>query len=55
MNQPAPIVDELRNRFDDTILMQQPTRDDIPTIWCTADGAPDILQHLKNMRILLIN
>ena len=48
MNQPALIIDELRTRFNNTVLMQQPTRDDIPTVWCTGDGVPDILRYLKN-------
>jgi NADH-quinone oxidoreductase subunit C/D len=48
MNQPAPIVGELQDRFDNTVLMQQQTRDDIPTSWCTGEGVPDILRYLKH-------
>ena len=48
MNPSSPIIDELRNRFDETVLMAQPTCDGIPTLWCTVEGAPDMLRYLKN-------
>ncbi len=47
MNQPEQIVDELRNRFGEAILMRQMTRDEFPTIWCSPDRAGDILKFLK--------
>ena len=48
MNQLSPIVDELRDRFDRFVLLQQPTRDDIPTIWCAGEGVPEVLRYLKH-------
>ena len=43
----APIIDDLKTAFGDSILAVQPTCDGIPTIWAAADRAHDILRHLK--------
>ena len=47
MNQPAGIIHELGDRFSDAVLMQQPTSDDIPTVWCAKEAAPRMLRYLK--------
>ena len=47
MNQPNNIIDALRDRFPDGFLMEQPTRDDIPTLWCAKEKAPEMLRYLK--------
>lgn len=47
MNQSPDIVDELRHRFGDAVLMVQPTRDAVPTVWCDAQHMPEMLRHLK--------
>ncbi len=39
---------ELKDRFGESILALQPTRDDIPTIWISANQVVAILRFLKN-------
>lgn len=38
---------DLRARFKEAVLTEQATADRIPTLWCDAETAPDILRHLK--------
>ena len=47
MTQQPDIADALRNRFPDAVLMQQTTRDAIPTLWCDKAKAPEVLRFLK--------
>ncbi len=47
MNTGQSIGDELRNRFPDSEVTQQPTRDEIPTFWVAKDKVHDILRYLK--------
>jgi NADH-quinone oxidoreductase subunit C/D len=47
MNPSTDSTDEIRERFGDAVLMEQRTRDNIPTIWCTADSILAVLRHLK--------
>jgi NADH-quinone oxidoreductase subunit C/D len=47
LNPAATIVDELQDRFSDAVLSHQPTRDEIPTVWCSGARAGDILRYLK--------
>jgi NADH-quinone oxidoreductase subunit C/D len=48
MHPSTAIVDVLRDRFGEALLWQQPTRDDIPTLWCAAgSGVRQILRFLK--------
>jgi NADH-quinone oxidoreductase subunit C/D len=48
MNQPTHPADGLRQRFAGAFLMEQPTGDMIPTVWCNPERAPEVLGHLKN-------
>ena len=48
MNHAAPIVEELRERFSEADLMEQPTGDDIVTVWCVREKAAAVLSYLKN-------
>jgi NADH-quinone oxidoreductase subunit C/D len=41
------VVQELQDRFGPDILAEQPTRDDIPTVWVAAERARDVLSYLK--------
>jgi NADH-quinone oxidoreductase subunit C/D len=43
----SPLAEGLRDQFGEALLEEQPTRDEITTLWCTAERAPDILRHLK--------
>ncbi|MFA6008406.1 MAG: NADH-quinone oxidoreductase subunit C/D [Desulfobacteraceae bacterium] len=47
MNPSTDSADEIRERFGDAVLMQQQTRDNIPTIWCAADKILVVLRYLK--------
>ncbi len=42
-----PIITDLKTIFGDAILAEQPTRDEIPTLWVTGNRANDVLRHLK--------
>ncbi|RJQ75594.1 MAG: NADH-quinone oxidoreductase subunit C/D [Desulfobacteraceae bacterium] len=48
MRQPAETLNALRDHFGEAILMEQSTRDGIPTFWCSAARTPDILRQLKS-------
>ncbi len=41
------IVRELRDKFGDAILAEQPTKDKIPTLWVSRDRAHEVVGHLK--------
>jgi NADH-quinone oxidoreductase subunit C/D len=41
------IAQELKDRFGEGVVAQQPTRDDLPTLWVTRDKALEILKYLK--------
>ena len=47
MNQAPTLYTHLKERFSDTVLMQQPTCDDIPTVWCSGENVSGILRYLK--------
>ncbi len=47
MTRSATILHDLRERFGAAILTDQPTRDDVPTIWVQRDVAHDVILHLK--------
>ncbi len=42
-----PIITDLKTIFGDAILAEQPTRDEIPTLWVPGNRANDVLRHLK--------
>jgi NADH-quinone oxidoreductase subunit C/D len=42
------IIDDLQSRFGNGILMIQPTKDDIPTLWCAKEKVPEILRYMKD-------
>jgi NADH-quinone oxidoreductase subunit C/D len=41
------IVQELQGAFGEAIVAQQPTRDDVPTLWISTDRVRDVLRYLK--------
>ena len=41
------IVQDLRSAFGEIIVAQQPTRDDVPTVWISATRVRDVLRYLK--------
>jgi NADH-quinone oxidoreductase subunit C/D len=43
----SSIVDELEDRYGETVVAVQPTRDGIPTVWVTPNDAHDVLRFLK--------
>ncbi|HEY3269294.1 MAG TPA: NADH-quinone oxidoreductase subunit C/D [Armatimonadota bacterium] len=47
MEDQSDIRQELENRFGEGVFTPQPTRDDIPTFWATADQTRDTLRYLK--------
>lgn len=47
MENPAGIIDELKGRFGPAVISEQPTKDDIPTVWVKSDGLRSILGYLK--------
>jgi NADH-quinone oxidoreductase subunit C/D len=47
MNDHPHIVEELQNKFAEAIITQQPTQDEIPTLWVARDRAHEILRYLK--------
>ncbi len=47
MNDHADIFLQLLNKFGDAIIMQQSTRDGIPTVWVSQDKLKEILSYLK--------
>jgi NADH-quinone oxidoreductase subunit C/D len=47
MNFQPEILSTLQREFPEAFLMQQATRDGIPTLWCTREGAPGMLRFLK--------
>jgi len=46
-NPQSDIVVELENRFGETVLEVQPTRDGVPTIWVSRENVREILRYLK--------
>ncbi len=42
-----PIITDLKTTFGDSILAEQTTRDEIPTLWVSHDKVNDVLRHLK--------
>jgi NADH-quinone oxidoreductase subunit C/D len=42
-----PSIDNLKMTFGDSILAEQTTRDEIPTLWVGHDKVNDVLRHLK--------
>ncbi len=47
MNQSTNIIETLRTRFGQALLMEQPSLDNIPTVWCVQEKAADLLRYLK--------
>lgn len=41
------IAEELKDRFGDAVLMVQPVRDGVPTVWISRENVRDILRYLK--------
>ena len=41
------VLDELRARFGPAVLAVQPTRDDVPTLWISAQRVREVLRYLK--------
>jgi len=48
MNNSLPIVKDLKEKFGDTHILEQRTRDEFPTIWVPAAHGKDVLRYLKN-------
>lgn len=48
MTNHADIIQELRARFDDSIIALQETCDNVPTLWVRQSGIHDILRYLKS-------
>lgn len=48
MNNKSSVVDELKQKFNDTAFIEQYTKDDIPTLWIEKNRILDILRFLKN-------
>jgi NADH-quinone oxidoreductase subunit C/D len=42
------VIDELKHAFPESIFAVQPTRDAIPTAWCSRDDLLDIVWFLKH-------
>jgi NADH-quinone oxidoreductase subunit C/D len=47
MTQNTTIVQELRDRFGEAIVAEQPTRDAVPTVWVAAGETRNVLRYLK--------
>ena len=47
MNDQGKIADQLREQFGDSILYQQPTKDDVPTLWVKKEKIKPVLEYLK--------
>ncbi len=47
MNDNNNIAEELQNKFAEAIIVQQPTQDEIPTLWVARDRAHAVLRYLK--------
>jgi NADH-quinone oxidoreductase subunit C/D len=47
MDNPTPIVQELKNIFGAAAIREQRTRDEFPTVWVPPDRITDVLRHLK--------
>jgi len=43
----SDVVSILKNKFPDSILMVQTTKDDFPSLWIRADGVVELLSFLK--------
>jgi NADH-quinone oxidoreductase subunit C/D len=48
IQQAVGIIEELQQQFGESALRPQPTRDEIPTAWVSAERVRDILRHLKS-------
>lgn len=48
MNNPGAIIDELKDRFATALLAEQPTRDDVPTVWVESGQVHAVLKYLKS-------
>ena len=47
MDRPAGIIEELKEHFGSAVLAEQPTQDNVPTVWIGRKGVHDILRYLK--------
>ena len=47
MDKPAGIIEELQEHFGSAVLAEQPTQDNVPTVWIGSAGVRDILRYLK--------
>jgi len=48
MSPDSTIVEDLRAKFGDAILAEQPTCDGIPTVWISSARVTDVVTYLKN-------
>ncbi|MEJ2716985.1 MAG: NADH-quinone oxidoreductase subunit C/D [Deltaproteobacteria bacterium] len=48
MNEPSTIVRELSDTFGEQNVIQQATRDEVPTLWVPGKRAREVLRFLKN-------
>ena len=47
MNRSANTVAQLKSRFGEATVSEQPTRDEFPTVWVSKDRAYEVLRYLK--------
>ena len=47
MDNPAGIISDLKDHFGSAVLADQPTRDNVPTVWVKSEGVRDVLRYLK--------
>jgi NADH-quinone oxidoreductase subunit C/D len=48
MSNNLKITDELKNKFGEDKITEQPTRDDVPTVWVDKGNIGGVLRYLKN-------
>ena len=47
MENQADVFQELKSKFAEAVLGQQPTRDEVPTVWLAKDHAHEVVHYLK--------
>jgi NADH-quinone oxidoreductase subunit C/D len=48
MNNPQPVVQNLKNKFGETKILEQKTMDEFPTVWVPVTECKEVLRYLKN-------
>jgi NADH-quinone oxidoreductase subunit C/D len=48
MNNPQPVVQNLKNKFGETKILEQKTMDEFPTVWVPVAECKEVLRYLKN-------